>query len=61
MRGLLLIAAMTILTSCVSRDELLQRDRQTCAEIGFAPASESYMNCLLQLQSARVRGHHARY
>lgn len=60
-RTMALVAALTLLISCVSREELLRRDSLTCADIGFAPGSEQYMNCLLQLQSSRLRGHHANY
>lgn len=61
MRAMVLIAVTMVLTACVSREELLQRDGLTCADIGFAPGSEQNANCLLQLQSSRLRGHHAGY
>lgn len=55
-----LLLAM-VLSACVSREELLARDRQTCTEIGFAPDSADYRNCILQLEAARLHGYHHGY
>lgn len=60
MRPATLIAVALTLSSCVSREELLRRDRLTCAEIGFAPGSAQYTNCVLELQSSRLSDHHGR-
>ena len=60
MRILVCAGAFVILASCVlTPEELLERDRQACAGIGFSPDSEQFKNCLLQLKVARLHGHHA--
>lgn len=58
MRGLILFSAVMFLSSCVSREEVLTSDRQTCATIGFAPETDQYRECVLTLQSSRLQGHH---
>lgn len=58
MRAIVAITAMLVLSSCVSREEILQRDSRTCAEIGFAPGSARYEDCVLKLQSSRLSHDH---
>ena len=57
MRTAILVGLALILSACVSREDLLNRDRQTCAEIGFSPGSQRYQDCILQMQSARLSDH----
>jgi hypothetical protein len=59
------IASATLLslalTGCVSAAEMAARHRQACLTYGFAPATEGYANCLLQLDVGDYGyGHHGR-
>jgi hypothetical protein len=49
---------LPLLASCVTRAESFAQDRQTCADIGFAPDTDQYKDCLLRLQASRLQGHH---
>lgn len=51
------ILAMLLLTPCVTRKGLPQRDRLICADMRFAVRSEPYENCVLQLQASRLSDH----
>lgn len=49
------------LTGCISRQEMLARHRAACVTYGFAPGTEPYANCLLQLEVGDYGyGHHGR-
>lgn len=61
MRMLPSVLLAIILSACVSREELLTRDRLTCTQIGFTPNSPDYRNCVLQLEAARLHGYHRGY
>lgn len=52
------IATASMVSGCVAPDEWIARDRQTCTTIGFKEGSPEYRNCLLQLETARLQGHH---
>lgn len=58
MRILPSVLLAILLSACVSREELLARDRLTCTQIGFAADSSDYRNCVLQLEVARLHGYH---
>lgn len=50
-----------ILSGCISAAEMAARHRQACVTYGFAPGSEAYANCLLQLDVGDYGyGHHGR-
>ena len=39
---------------CVSDADLIARDRDRCAAIGFTPDSPEFRNCVLRYQTARI-------
>lgn len=58
---LLLILPATVLSGCVSRQEMLARHEATCATYGFVPGSQGFANCLLQLEMSDYGySHHGR-
>lgn len=51
----------TALGGCISRQEMLVRHEATCSAYGFAPGSQGFANCLLQMEmSDHGYGHHGR-
>lgn len=50
-----------LLSACVSREAIIAGDELTCTEIGFAPGTPDYRDCVLRLETARLQGHHYRY
>ena len=46
---LLVVTFGLALGGCISQAEMLAKHRQACLTYGFAPGSEGYANCLLQL------------
>jgi len=56
---LLAISTSLVLSGCVSPREMAARHRAACASYGFQPGTESYANCLLQLDVGDYGyGHH---
>lgn len=59
--GVTTALAGLLLTGCISRQEMLARHRTACVTYGFTPGTESYANCLLQLEVGDYGyGHHGR-
>lgn len=56
-----LVMLLSILTACVSHEELIARDNLTCSEIGFAVGTSEHRDCVLRLETARLQGHHHGY
>lgn len=52
---------LLLTTACVSHEELIARDRQTCSDIGFVAGTPEHRDCILRLEAARLQGHHYRY
>ena len=51
--SLIMLAMGAALASCTSAEQLAQRDQDRCANRGFAPNTDLYANCLLQLEGER--------
>lgn len=50
-----------VLSGCISAPEMAARHRQACVTYGFSPGTETYANCLLQLDVGDYGyGHHGR-
>lgn len=57
----MLVSTIPFLTGCVSRREMLARHEAACYTYGFTPGTETFANCLLQLEvSDYGYGHHGR-
>ena len=53
------VAALPLLTGCISQQEMMLRHKAACASYGFLEGTESYSNCLLQLDVGdHGYGHH---
>ena len=44
-----LVTVAVALSGCITAAEMAARHRQACLTYGFAPGTEAYANCLLQL------------
>lgn len=55
------LAALPLLTGCISQQEMALRHKAACTSYGFSEGTESYSNCLLQLDVGDSgSGHHGR-
>ena len=54
----MLSVLLSILSACVSREDLIARDNLTCTEIGFVAGTSDHRDCVLRLEAARLQGHH---
>jgi hypothetical protein len=52
-RSLVLLALGLAVAGCTSAADIAARDQERCANRGFAPHSDLYANCLLQLDGER--------
>lgn len=60
-RILLLALPAAVLGGCIGRQEMGARHEATCSAYGFAPGSQNFANCLLQLEMADYGySHHGR-
>lgn len=57
MRLVLFLLLCTVVSACVSPEERLVQNRETCRAMGFTPGSEQHANCMLRLEIAQ-RSHH---
>lgn len=48
-----LVLCLLVLTACTTAEERAAQDHQKCIDLGFAPQTEAYGNCRLQLMSVR--------
>lgn len=48
-----LIFSSLMLGACMSKEEALRADSETCRSIGFIEKTEAFSNCLLDLELSR--------
>ena len=52
-RSILLLTLCLLAASCATSAQLAERDAERCTNRGFAPNTDDYKNCLVQMETER--------